>query len=172
MSSNLIDSSIILELQNYLINIRNSLISIPPVYPTGIYDNNTRNAVAEFQKLMDLPPSGVVDINTWNALVKENEKYLRRTRKPSRIPVSNSEFEDIKIGAKRDIVYAIRIMLNSYHRRYANYKKLEITDIYSEDVEEAIKLFQERTMLPVTGVVDKDTWDSLVTIYDTCGFYK
>ncbi|HHZ02356.1 MAG TPA: peptidoglycan-binding protein [Tissierellia bacterium] len=164
-------SKMILELQNYLINIRNLHPAIPPVHPTGMYDTDTKNAVSKFQKIMRLPVTGAVDILTWNAIISENKRYLADRELPKKIPVSTYDFKDVKLGDKRDIVYAIRIMLNHFRKRYANYKELEITNIYDEELEEAVKLFQKRSMLPVTGIVDKNTWNSLVTIYDACKFY-
>lgn len=164
--------NLVLEIQNYLINIRNTYPSLPTIYPTGVYDAATRNAVAEFQNIKGLPSTGNVEIYTWNALIRENNEYLKKTQIPGRIPVSTPDFEVVKRGDRRDIVYAIKVMLNNFHKRYINYSELEITNLYNQETEEAVKLFQQRSMLPVTGVVDKTTWNTLVTIYDTCKFYK
>lgn len=171
-NSNLIDSGVISELQNYLINIRSIHPSLPAIYPTGVYDENTRHAVRAFQNITKLPSTGIVDFVTWNSLVKENTQYIKRIEFPGRVPVSSHDFIDIHLGDEKDIVYAIRIMLNHFHRRYVNYNELEITNLYNEEVEKSVRLFQERSMLPVTGIVDKDTWNYLVTIYETCGFYR
>jgi peptidoglycan hydrolase-like protein with peptidoglycan-binding domain len=163
--------NVILEIQNYLINLRNIHPSLPEVYPTGIYDETTANAIIEFQNIMGLPPTGTVDILTWNALIRDYGEYLKRIQAPGSIPFSATEFVDVKRGDQRDIVYAIKIMLNNFHRRYANYIKLDVTNLYDEQTEESVKLFQERSMLPVTGIVDKNTWDTMVAIYNTCRFY-
>lgn len=160
------------EIQNYLINIKNIYSSLPPVYPTGVYDTSTRNAIIAFQGIRGLPPTGVVDIYTWNALVQDNNEYLKKTQMPSRVPLSAPDFLEVKFGDEKDIVYAIKIMLNSFNRRFTNYHQLDVTNVYDEDTERAVKLFQQRSMLPVTGVVDKDTWNTLVTIYDSCRFYR
>lgn len=166
------NSNIILEIQNYLINIKNIYPTLPTIYPTGIYDDETRNAVATFQNIKGLPPTGTVDIQTWNALIHGNNEYKSKTQSPSRIPVSTPGFADVKKGDQRDIVYAIKIMLNHFQRRYINYNELEISNLYDERTEEAVAFFQQRSMLPVTGIVDKNTWNTLVAIYDTCRFYR
>ncbi len=62
-------------------------------------------------------------------------------------------------------------MLISFNRKYINYIELDITNLYDEETKAAVILFQERSMLPVTGIVDKNTWDTLVKIYDCCKHY-
>ena len=122
--------------------------------------------------LKALPLTGNLDYNTWNTLVKENIEYVLKSKMPIKIPFSSHDFKDVKIHHQGDIIYAIKIMLNSLGRRYTNYKQLELTNIFDRETEEAIKLFQERSMLPVTGIVDRITWNTLVTIYEHCRFYK
>ncbi len=46
-----------------------------PVNITGIYDTATEEAVLEIQRINGLPETGVIDEKTWNALVREYEKY-------------------------------------------------------------------------------------------------
>ncbi len=167
-----LNSNLVLELQNYLTNIRNLHPTLPIVNKTGIYDTKTIDAVTVFQQLMGLPRTGVVDYDTWNMIINENNMYLKKTQVPRRIPFSTPDYTDIKLGDQGDIVYALKVMLNSFQRRYTNYIQLELTNIYDEKTEEAVKFFQQRSMLPVTGIVDKDTWNLLVTTYDSCRFYR
>lgn len=171
-NNNLINSETILELQKYLINLRNIYPSLLVIYPTGIYDNDTRNDVSEFQMIKGLPTTGVVDINTWNEIIFENEQYLKKTQPPKSVMVSPAAFEDVKVGDTRDIVYAIKVMLSSMNKKYANYHELEISNLYDEKTKKAVELFQERSMLPVTGIVDVETWNTLVAIYGGCKFYR
>ena len=39
--------------------------AIPPVEPDGIYGEQTAEAVRKFQKIFDMPQTGVVDFATW-----------------------------------------------------------------------------------------------------------
>lgn len=165
------NGNLILKIQNCLINIRNTYPSIPLINPTGICDQETRNAVIAFQNIKGLPPTGSVDFRTGFELLRENSEYLKRTQMPARIPVSTPDFQSVGRGDQKDIVYAIKVMLNSLNRRYSNYIELEVTDMYDEKTEETVRLFQERSMLPVTGIVDMATWNHLVNTYDYCRFY-
>ena len=63
-------------------------------------------------------------------------------------------------------------MLNGFWRKYINYTQLEVTNLYDKETEETVRLFQQRSMLPDTGIVDMDTWNTLVKIYDNCRFFR
>lgn len=167
-----LNTKLILEIQSYLINLRSIHSSLPALYPTGVYDAQTRKAVYEFQNIKELPATGSIDILTWNELIRENSEHVKRTQKPGKMPVATHDFEEVKRGDEKDIVYAIKIMLNSFHKRYSNYHKLEITNLYNIETEEAVIMFQQRSMLPITGIIDKNTWNTLVAIYDSCRFYR
>ena len=166
------NTNFILEIQNYFVNIKNLYPSLPAVKPTGVYDEATHSAVLAFQNLKGLSSAYFIDVPTLSKLVIENNEYLKRTQTTGRIPASSPYFADVKMGAQRDIVYIIKIMLNHFNRRYINYTNLEVTNFYDEETKEAVMNFQQRSMLPVTGIVDKTTWNTLVQIYDTCRFYK
>ena len=163
------EANFILEIQNYLNNANNAGNKIGL---TGVYDEATRNALLAFQKINGLHPSGYIDAPALFMLVRKNNDYLRRAQRPGRIAVSNSDFADVKKGGQKDLVYSIKLILNSFYRRYSNYPELEMTNIYDEKTEEAISLFQQRSMLPVTGIVDLKTWNTLCQIYDSSKLYK
>lgn len=166
------NTNLIMVIQNYLINIKALYPSLPIVLQTGVYDEATRNAVLALQNIKGLPQTGFVDVPTLNELVRENHECRRKTQMPDRIPVGNSNFENVKIGNRKDIVYTIKIMLNGFWRKYINYTQLEVTNLYDEETKDAVMLFQQRSILPVTGIVDINTWNTLVKIYDNCKFYK
>ena len=53
------------QMQEQLNRIAKAYSSIPTLVVDGIYGQNTRNAVEKFQKIFDLPVTGVVDYRTW-----------------------------------------------------------------------------------------------------------
>jgi len=115
-----------------------------------------------------LPATGFLDLLTLEKLVHEYNEYLKRNKLAGSIPVHIPEFEEVKLGDRKDIVYNIKIILNKFSEKYKNYPKLEINDLYDIKTQEAVRSFQERSMLPPTGVVDINTWNTLVKIYGTC----
>ena len=166
------NKNLVMVIQNHLNNIKNLYPSLPSVTPTGIYDEATQNAVLIFQKIKGLSPTGFVDVPTLNALVHENHECIKKTQMPYKISFSTRDFVDVKLGDQRDIVYVIKVMINGFCRRYVNYNKLEVTNLFDEETEEAVRLFQQRSMLPPSGIVDIKTWNALVKIYDVCRLYK
>lgn len=55
----------VLQLQEQLNVISNAYSLIPKIAQDGIYGKNTANAVKVFQKIFDLPQTGVTDFPTW-----------------------------------------------------------------------------------------------------------
>lgn len=53
------------QLQEQLNRIGRVYSSIPPLTVDGIYGQNTKNAVEQFQKIFDLPITGITDYKTW-----------------------------------------------------------------------------------------------------------
>lgn len=56
-------------IQGLLQAIRAMFPEIPPVESSGVYDSATQHAVRQFQTYTPLPPSGIVNTETWNHLV-------------------------------------------------------------------------------------------------------
>lgn len=60
-------------LQSMLDDIGLHYDNIGRVNINGNYNGNTATAVRNFQKIVNLPPNGIVDSGTWNMLVKTSE---------------------------------------------------------------------------------------------------
>lgn len=56
------------QLQHQLNRIARDYPAIPVITADGIYGNNTANAVRAFQRIFNLPQTGVVDFPTWYAI--------------------------------------------------------------------------------------------------------
>lgn len=86
-------SEAIKEVQGYLREIFGGGIS---VVPSGVYDENTRLAVVDFQRKMSLEETGVVDYVTFSSLYGE---YLKEKKsKEARRQVENEFSFPIKEG--------------------------------------------------------------------------
>ena len=62
----------IAELQQWLRNIMKNRSDEPAIIPDGIYSEETRLRVEEFQREKGLEVTGVVDFATWEAIKEEN----------------------------------------------------------------------------------------------------
>ena len=53
------------QMQEQLLRISQNYPAIPPVVPDGVYGERTQAAVEEFQRVFNLPVTGIVDYATW-----------------------------------------------------------------------------------------------------------
>lgn len=67
----------VLQIQQQLNRIAQNYPAIPKITADGIYGNNTANAVRTFQRIFNLPQSGIVDYPTW---YKISEIYVGVSR--------------------------------------------------------------------------------------------
>ena len=65
------------QMQEQLNRIAQTYPALPSVTADGIYGENTRQAVADFQRVFGLPITGVVDYPTW---FKISDIYVALTR--------------------------------------------------------------------------------------------
>lgn len=134
----------------------------------GIFDTQTRNALIEFQRKNGLPTTGTADRNTWDLLYKQYLEILRDTSLPGPIiPFpSYPDNHSIKMGDRSFLVAIVQYILNEIGIIYNTFDALEINGEYDAETENIIRDFQERNSLPVTGEVDRTTWDFLARIYN------
>lgn len=67
----------VMQLQEQLNRIRENYNAIPYLNPDGIYGPRTAEAVREFQRIFNMPQTGVVDFSTWYRI---SDMYVRLSR--------------------------------------------------------------------------------------------
>ena len=67
----------VMQLQEQLNRIRENYNAIPYLNPDGIYGPRTAEAVREFQRIFNMPQTGVVDFPTWYRI---SDMYVRLSR--------------------------------------------------------------------------------------------
>jgi peptidoglycan hydrolase-like protein with peptidoglycan-binding domain len=123
-----------------------------PELTTGKYDAATKTAVTGFQAKRGLKQTGVVDQRTWNRLVK-----LTHT------PTHDQKFNILKPGpalvapgATGDGVRDLQARLKQIGWYFG-----DVTGTYANDTVTAVRGFQKKRGIPVTGEVDQRTQDRL-----------
>ena len=157
----------IAQLQWYLLELSRFDPRIPRVNVDGIYGPLTTESVTAFQKLYSLPANGSVDLITWNMLrrVYTDTVYVNAPAVPVRFWSESFAGNVIRRGERFDIVFVIQIILNSLGIRYDEIGALPITGEFDSQTETAVRSFQSRNGIPVTGTVDKQTWNLLADAY-------
>lgn len=123
-----------------------------PETTTGRYDPATTDAVTGFQRKRDLPATGTVDQRTWDRLVA-------MTRTPTRDQLFNVLRPGpalLASGASGDRVRGLQARLKEIAWLYG-----DVTGVYDAATVEAVKGFQAKREIPVTGEVDQRTMDRL-----------
>lgn len=158
----------IFELQRYLRELHyDTRGEIPLVNPDGIYGPETVAAVEAFQRLHGIPITGQVNNATWDAIYREySDALIRRARPNSIYPFPEEDGYEISEGEYSDIVAIVQFMLRLLANTYDNIDGLPPEGVYNEATIKDIRAFQETHRLPVTGRVDKATWNALAEAYN------
>lgn len=132
---------------------------------TGQYDDATRAAVRQFQRMRGYPATGVVDRRTW----EEMSRLYRERGEDSVIegirPFVGREGR-IYPRERSDLVMILQLMLNELRIRYDGFGPIPLSGIYDEMTEEAVRGFQRINLLPEDGVTDVRTWNRMAQQYN------
>ena len=77
----------VVELQTYLSFLSGAFPAIPQISVTGVFGEDTKNAVRIFQSMMGLPVDGIVGPETWDAIASLYEDVrLGQVKQPGQFP--------------------------------------------------------------------------------------
>ena len=134
----------------------------------GIFGEQTKKSLTEFQRTQSLLPNGIADKETWDALFAE---YLTSLTKNAPTEMINPfprfpEGYELVSGDAWFLVDIVQYLLEELRVRYDNFENVKRTGVYDRETEDAIKDFQRRNSLPETGFTDKATWNELANQYN------
>jgi peptidoglycan hydrolase-like protein with peptidoglycan-binding domain len=124
---------------------------VPPM--SGSYDRVTRQGVRGFQTKRGLEATGVVDVRTW-----------KRLRSMSRMPSADEMFNRAgpALFEAGDVGRDVR-RIQARLRQIAWFAG-DVSDRYGDRTVDAVRGFQAKRHVPVTGEVDRRTLDLLVAM--------
>lgn len=162
------DRESIFALQEYLRELHHDTGGeIPLVNPDGIYGSETVAAVEAFQRLHGLSVTGEVNNETWDAIFAESRDAVIRRSKPNGIrPFPSTRGYEVTAGERSDTVMAIQLVLHLLANFYDDIDGSNMGGLYDEPTAADVRTFQYRHNLPVTGRVDKLTWNALADAYN------
>jgi peptidoglycan hydrolase-like protein with peptidoglycan-binding domain len=157
------------DLLQYLLSVMSVYYqSVPSVAITGIFDEQTRVAVIEFQKVMGLPTTGIADEDTLNLLIRAalgifttlppQEVYIPYLRFPG-LPYRKGE------GRESPGILIAQEMLSYISLAIPSISYISEDGIFGEETERAVIAFQQMFGLETTGVIDEATWNELARVY-------
>jgi peptidoglycan hydrolase-like protein with peptidoglycan-binding domain len=146
-------------IQTYLHFIRDRRYSeLPPIFPDGIYGEETVSAVKAFQKMWGLRETGVVDLVTNNAIYSafiDTVDTILLTKNNARdFPVYN--------GSSGIAVAEVNLLLRKLRKIYIDLPRSDTGDYFGYNTLSAVKYMQEIFGLDPSGVVDVALFNRLV----------
>ena len=134
---------------------------LPTLIPDGIYGPSTMNVVSSFQRLYDLPVTGVADQDTWENIVAIYEPALIRVGKAEPLEIILEPGQIFRVGDSNAYIYLLQTILIQLSNDNSTILKPDHTGIFDNRTSEALSAFQLLAGLPATGELDKITWKYL-----------
>lgn len=152
--------------QNMLREISFSYPEISRLIPTSSFGTATKTAVYEFQRFTNLPQTGEINFEVWNAIYVYYKKSLSNRLSPDRV----SPFERTNLpflaNAEKDSTAMVIIMLNKIKEVVPDIVIQELTYIETETTKNNIKIIQKILRTDITGILTTATWNGITNIYE------
>lgn len=150
------------KLQKMLVTIAQDYSSIPVVNITSNYDDLTRRAVFELQKIMGLETTGSVNKIMWDRMSVLTSKRVEETF------VDDTSFDEsknvISEGKKGKMVSDLQKYLNTVTEKYPSIPKISVDGIFGPKTKVSVVAFQKLFNLEPDGIVGQITWETLYNI--------
>lgn len=135
------------------------------VIPDGIFGQQTRGAVAQFQKANGLPVTGVADRETHTRISDAYEPAWTRVGPAEPLQLILNPNQVLTRGDDHPYLYLVQVMLLALHEVYGSVSSVNLTGILDAPTEQALSDFQYLSALPADGRLDKITWKHLALQY-------
>ena len=157
----------ILLMQIYLNTIANNYPAITRIpNPTGTFDETTQAAVSQFQRVFNLPVTGIIDKATWYKIRRIYVAVTSLAGLTSQGVVLSEIPQYTPTPGPEEVVprvQAVQYFLNVLSAYYNGIPSVDINGVLDTRTRTAIMEFQRIFNLPITGLVDEQTW---YTMYD------
>lgn len=137
----------------------------PTLIPDGIYGPATVAAVARFQNLHGLSPTGITDQQTWELITAEYETARIDVEEAQLLHVILNPGQVLRRGERHPHIRILQAVLAVLSDQYASITPPSFSGILDDATMESLSAFQALSALPATGTLDKRTWKHLALQY-------
>ena len=132
--------------------------TVPPLVPDGIYGQSTISAVSAFQRQNGLPPTGITDQATWEAIAEAYDPALVRVGEAQPVEIILEADQVFRRGDKSPYLYLMQAILRSLSEDFHTIEPPEVSGTLDSTTIQALAAFQLLAGLPPTGELDRMTW--------------
>ena len=158
-------------IQRELNRIRKNYPALPAVGETnGVFGADTAAAVRAFQRIFNLTQDGIVGKGTWYRIksIYNGVKSLSEvTSEGLTISEAQRQFPKVlRLGDTGIGVQTIRFYLAFLGFFLPELPPIRITDVFDDELRDAVLAFQSTYGLTVDGVVGRNTWNAIQNVYE------
>lgn len=157
----------IYNLQRFLRTIATVRQNIPTVIPDGIFGDDTRASVTEFQKIYGLEQTGTVNNETWDSIVEEYRKARVDVDLPQSIHLFLTEDFAAEKGQTHPRLLTLQAILYTMALRFGNIPIVSLNGIYDEATISAVTALRVLFGMNEDGGVDNEFWRHLTIAYES-----
>lgn len=130
-----------------------------PPLPDGIFGSHTAGAVRAFQQSNHLPVTGIVDLLTWEKIRNEYQQALaeQQNARPIQIILNQNQ----ALQSERPYIYLAQSMLTFISEYNCDIPAPDFSGKVDAQTRKSVAAFQASCKIPVTGILDKQTWNAL-----------
>ncbi len=163
------DSGERVEIAQFMLSIIGEFYSnLPTIEVDGIFGDRTLAAVQQFQENNNLPATGVINDDTWEAMYRQYKGIVDTVMSTERLNSPTTRAypgTPLNVGSRGDDVRAIQDYLNIISLAYPRIRPVSPTGYFGENTRNAVITFQQINDIPANGIVDENTWNLISEIY-------
>ena len=136
---------------------------LPLLDVNGVFNDNTRNMIINFQNRYNLPATGVVNAATWLKIREVYNSIINNI--PSEYVKYRDEFYPgrvLSLGMTGADVKLLQKYLYQICNRYRNIPGVKVTGIFDDLTEQSVVTLQKVFDIENSGVVGPTFWNSMV----------
>lgn len=131
----------------------------------GVFGERTLEAVMVFQREYQLPVTGVVDLDTWDAIRAAYFQAELLYGAPPPLNVLPSGTYTAAEGEESEPMLIVQAMFVSLTKVMSNFKPCQMNSCNDGDTHKNIREVQRIAGLPITGTLDRATWSYMTQLY-------
>lgn len=157
-------------IQRQINRISNNYPAIPKIEPVdGVFGSETESSVKAFQRIFNLYADGIVGKSTWYKIsgIYVGVKRLAELESEGEKLESAGEYPGylLKQGSTGDAVSQMQYFLNFVSQYYKEVPPINGDSIFGVSTLDSVIQFQKKFGLDVDGIVGKQTWDKIYSVY-------